>query len=286
MRQESSILINTVFGGGSPPEDQIAYLWHYEDPNWVLNAGPQGQVWNQTRNIDQQNNMYTCSVVLLLIAICNIPLMLCVRPCVFKFCPPHHDHHKVGDEIEFQKIEQQEPASHKLSINDGDRESREGAPGINDSIGSRQRNAMKSIEDALATYRGNQEGHSFGEILIHQVIETIEFVLGTVSNTASYLRLWALSLAHSQLSEVFLNLIFKYCFAIDVGYGAIILGIILWPIFWAITFFVLMLMDNLECTLHCLRLHWVECQNKFYKGEGYAFTPYNFKVILNNCLGA
>ena len=99
--------------------------------------------------------------------------------------------------------------------------------------------------------------------------------MGSISNTASYLRLWALSLAHSQLSRVFLNMILLN----KVSEGASIFGLVIvlifgWVFFALVTLAVILLMDSLECFLHSLRLHWVEFQNKFFKGDGVLFTNF------------
>ena len=132
---------------------------------------------------------------------------------------------------------------------------------------------------------GDHGAHSSGEVFIHQMIETIEFVLGTVSNTASYLRLWALSLAHTQLADTFLKLPFgPQVFGTENIVLVIIKSIIFWPVLWTISFGVLMCMDLLECFLHTLRLHWVEFQNKFYKGEGYAYRPFKYNAVLQETI--
>jgi V-type H+-transporting ATPase subunit a len=113
------------------------------------------------------------------------------------------------------------------------------------------------------------------DLVVNQIIETIEYVLGTVSHTASYLRLWALSLAHAQLSKVF----FDMCLLGSIQSGSILGMIAGFFLLANITIGVLMGMDLLECTLHTLRLHWVEFQSKFYHADGYAFQPFCFKYI-------
>ncbi|KAL9296683.1 hypothetical protein ACSQ67_022579 [Phaseolus vulgaris] len=126
--------------------------------------------------------------------------------------------------------------------------------------------------------RQHDDDFNFTEVFVHQMIHSIEFVLGSVSNTASYLRLWALSLAHSELSTVF----YEKVLLLAWGYDNLVVRLVGLAVFSFATAFILLMMESLSAFLHALRLHWVEFQNKFYHGDGCKFRPFSFASLTED----
>jgi V-type H+-transporting ATPase subunit a len=207
--------------------------------------------------------------VLLLLAGVSVPMMLIPKPIIL-FCR--------------SKIGGQKGHNGSDAYNAADGDAHGEGDSLTGSSGGDYDDAGKAMLELPDDTNSEHESHSLADLFIHQIIETIEFVLGCVSNTASYLRLWALSLAHAQLAATFWSLIMVKMINTNAWYGFI--GVFIgYYVFAGITIGVLLMMDVLECFLHALRLHWVEFQNKFYHADGYSFVPFSFLTLAREVQG-
>ncbi|ORY21987.1 V-type ATPase, V0 complex, 116kDa subunit family [Naematelia encephala] len=213
-------------------------------------------------SVDPASQLYAgqgfVQVILLLIALVCVPWMLCLKPYVL-----YKEHQKIVGQGYSGLTGHENGNGHGRVSTSNDLEEEEEGAG-----------------QPVAEHTDDEHPFEMGDIIIHQVIHTIEFCLGCISNTASYLRLWALSLAHAQLSEVLYTMTIEKAFLFE-GNGVVhtIFLVIMFAMWFSLTIFVLCIMEGLSAFLHALRLHWVEANGKHYMAGGYAFTPLSFAHI-------
>ncbi|XP_019361441.1 PREDICTED: V-type proton ATPase 116 kDa subunit a isoform X8 [Gavialis gangeticus] len=240
------------------------FLFSYDDPsNKMLYKGQQG-----------------LQSFLVVIAFLCVPWMLVVKPLILRRQYLWRKHLE-GQSVEGQvSTVQNEQALEAAAAATGTHN----FGGIRVGNGPTEEDAEIIQHDQLSTHSeegeepAEDEVFDFGDTVVHQAIHTIEFCLGCISNTASYLRLWALSLAHAQLSEVLWTMVIHVGLSVRSLAGGFALFFI-FAAFATLTVTILLIMEGLSAFLHALRLHWVEFQNKFYSGTGFKFLPFSFDTI-------
>lgn len=252
----------------------IVYKWCID---WIGIGKPAPSLLNMLINmflspgyVDEQlyPGQGIVQVVLLLIALVCVPWLLLYKPLALRY----QNNHSVGlGYTELDSEQSLERYSTTTSIgttaSTGAASSAPPPPPVA---------AQHEVDDPPA------EDFNFGDVMINQVIYTIEFCLNCVSHTASYLRLWALSLAHNQLSSVLWDMTLRNSFApySKRGFVGCIIVFLLFALWFVLTVAVLVCMEGTSAMLHSLRLHWVEAMSKHFKGEGYQYMPFSFHPVL------
>ena len=267
----------------------IIYKWCV---NWyAIGKSPPGllnmliYMFLQPGTIEEGQQLYagqgTVQVILVLLAVVQVPILLFLKPLYLRW-----EHNKerakgyrgIGERSRVSALDDDEDDTNTLDGRASLASDGEGVAMITQDLGGDE----------------EHEEFEFSEVMIHQVIHTIgksllsdnissltvvEFCLNCVSHTASYLRLWALSLAHQQLSLV----LWTMTLAIGLS-GSGVSGVIVLVITFYAWFFlsvaVLVVMEGTSAMLHSLRLHWVEAMSKHFLGDGIPFEPFSFQQML------